>query len=351
MTLSLTRERVRSRPHDPATDRRLAGVHLRMGLFGLARAELEALAGTADLDQRGLLFLAEARWRTGDLTGAGEAAQAYLGTGGEDVLALIIAAEATAAVGRPAEARRLVARVEQRGNVPLDQIFAGIRPSAIWPDEAASSRIALEETAAWPLGIPPGARAGVEAAVGPEGTADERAAELRAAELRAAEEAAEREAAESPALNPATGTEDGFWELETVRGVSTPEPREELTSARTEMAVGNVAAAAIHLAVALRIRPDLATDVLDLVDSIDASTAQTELVRGDALRLLGREDEARRAYAAAAELIANPATQAAEAPGIHESASTDAALPTAALPDAELLAASAPEPTDAEEAP
>ena len=34
----------RPRPSDPATDRRLARLHLRMGLLGLARAELEALA-------------------------------------------------------------------------------------------------------------------------------------------------------------------------------------------------------------------------------------------------------------------------------------------------------------------
>ena len=45
--------------------------------------------------------LAEARWRTGDLAGAGEAAQAYLATVAKRSIALVIAAEAVAAVGRP----------------------------------------------------------------------------------------------------------------------------------------------------------------------------------------------------------------------------------------------------------
>ncbi|MFN8631135.1 MAG: hypothetical protein U0838_12715 [Chloroflexota bacterium] len=40
----------------------------------LARAELEALAGRGRLDDAALLDLAEVRWRTGDLGGAGDAA-------------------------------------------------------------------------------------------------------------------------------------------------------------------------------------------------------------------------------------------------------------------------------------
>jgi hypothetical protein len=57
-------------------DLALARIHLRLGSLGLARAELEALAGRDALDIDGLLDLAEARWRTGDLPGAGDAAQA-----------------------------------------------------------------------------------------------------------------------------------------------------------------------------------------------------------------------------------------------------------------------------------
>ena len=53
---------------------RLAALHLRTGQHALARAELEALAGRGRLDVPALLDLAEVRWRTGDLAGAGEAA-------------------------------------------------------------------------------------------------------------------------------------------------------------------------------------------------------------------------------------------------------------------------------------
>src|SRR6476661_3109975 len=52
----------------------LARLHLRLGSLALARAELETLAGQDALDEDGLVDLAEARWRTGDIAGAGEAA-------------------------------------------------------------------------------------------------------------------------------------------------------------------------------------------------------------------------------------------------------------------------------------
>src|SRR5215204_5746252 len=89
---------------------RLATLHLRMGSFSLARAELESLAGRGMLDDAALLDLAEVRWRTGDLAGAGEAANALLTRGRGDALALVIAAESVSAQGRPGEARRLAAR-------------------------------------------------------------------------------------------------------------------------------------------------------------------------------------------------------------------------------------------------
>ena len=88
----------------------LARLHLRLGSLGLARAELEEMAGSGTLDEEGLVDLAEVRWRTGDLTGAGEAATVALAAGSEAIVAFVIAAEATAAVGRPAEARRLASR-------------------------------------------------------------------------------------------------------------------------------------------------------------------------------------------------------------------------------------------------
>ena len=57
----------------------LARVHLRLGQLALARAELEDLC-RPDMPSTpsGLADLAEARWRTGDCAGAGEAARAHL---------------------------------------------------------------------------------------------------------------------------------------------------------------------------------------------------------------------------------------------------------------------------------
>jgi hypothetical protein len=95
-------------------DLRLAHVHLRMGALELARAELESFAGRGSLDPQALLDLAEVRWRTGDLPGAGVAASAYLGTDDSGTLALVIAAEAAAAVGHPGDARRLAQEALER---------------------------------------------------------------------------------------------------------------------------------------------------------------------------------------------------------------------------------------------
>src|SRR4051812_41091570 len=127
------------RATDPAVDARLARLHLRLGQQELARAELEMLAGAGNLDSDGLLALAEARWRTGDLPGAGEAAQACLAAGRTDVLAIVIAAEAMAALGRPGEARRLAGQALEQANVPLDAIFAGIPRSLIWPADPSEA--------------------------------------------------------------------------------------------------------------------------------------------------------------------------------------------------------------------
>src|SRR5439155_13548827 len=85
----------------------------------------------------GRIDLAEARWRTGDLGRAGEAASDALVAVGEEPVALVIAAEAAAALGRPNEARRLANRAMEATNVPIDEIFAGMPRSAVWPADAA----------------------------------------------------------------------------------------------------------------------------------------------------------------------------------------------------------------------
>ena len=117
----------------------LARTHLRLGSLGLARTELETLAGRGALDDEATRDLAEARWRTGDIGGAGEAAAAWLEQQPDDILGLVIAAEAQAALGRPAEARRLAGRAIEAADGSLDPVFAGMQRSAIWPVEPGTS--------------------------------------------------------------------------------------------------------------------------------------------------------------------------------------------------------------------
>jgi hypothetical protein len=322
VTSSIPRQIVRARPHDPPTDRRLAAIHLRMGQLGLARAELEALAGSGGLDDQSLVVLAEARWRTGDLTGAGEAAQAYLATGGDDLVALVIAAEATSAVGRPTEARRLAGRALERADLPLDRIFAGQRRSLIWPvdtteavtPEAMFPRPATETATEFIR--PPAVRDVVPEAV-PEAVPEPVPEAVH--EPPAVEETSVSAAAIEAAPEP---VRDGFWDVETIRGEEIPSPRDELATARTDLAAGDLTAAAVHLGIALRIDPDLASDVLDVVEPVASRTPELELIRGDALRLVGREDDARRAYAEASLGIVR-----------RQAVTTDD--PDAALPDFE----------------
>src|SRR5687767_1345954 len=119
-------------------DLALARLHLRLGSMALARAELETLAGRDALDQDGLIDLAEARWRTGDIAGAGEAAVAALQDEEGPLLALVVAAEAAAARGRPTEARRLADKAMETAAGAVDPVFAAIPRAAVWPPDAAA---------------------------------------------------------------------------------------------------------------------------------------------------------------------------------------------------------------------
>ena len=179
--------------------------------------------------------LAEARWRTGDLSGAGEAANAALGRGAVDPLAYVIAAEAIAGVGRPAEARRLASRALKNEGLSLDQVFAGMPRSLIWPaDEPPDD------------GAPP-----------PAGH-----------RTRALEDDS------SPA---SAGAAEAF------------------AGGRAALAAGDVALASLRLGVAIRLEPKFAQGVLTAIGG-RASEPYLALVAGDALRLLGREHEALAAF-------------------------------------------------------
>jgi hypothetical protein len=248
-------------------DLTLARLHLRLGSFALARAELEAMAGQDALDDDGLDDLVEARWRTGDLTGAGEAAAVVLERGRSPVLALVVAAEASAARGRPSEARRLAARALEAAGGSIDDTFAGMPRASIWPADPAAPPPAPTTLFHAVEPVMPAPTAGAEA---PGGT-DHGPGSLR------------------------------LWDmpgepLPDESGLPTAEV--ELESGREALDVGDVARAATHLGLVLRLAPSLAPGVLDLV--ADRSEPPLALVRGDAYRLVGQEIEARRAFADAA---------------------------------------------------
>lgn len=271
---------------------RMAGLHLRTGSLSLARAELEAMAGQGVLDGQALVDLAEVRWRTGDLAGAGEAADALLGTGSEAPLALLIAAEAVAAAGRPAEARRLAGRALAAIDGPLDPVFAGMHRSLIWPSDGDPARASSTDAA------------GEER---PEGGLPE-GGEPIAARLPAHASDLERPLAPAPAPGPASTAAASAY-----------------AGGRGALEAGDGVTAAIRLAVALRLDPGFAQGVLDAVgeDAVDPPLA---LVAGDALRLLGRETEALAAFDRARGIDPHPA-DAAEADGSDPDAAGDAGRP------------------------
>ena len=251
---------------DLATERDIdlvvARLHLRLGSLQLARAELEEMAGKGTLDDDGLIDLAEARWRTGDLTGAGEAANVALTAGSESVVAFVIAAEATAAAGRPAEARRLASRALELSDLSVSDVFAGMPRASIWPIEPGTPTVA-------------------EPLFG-----------------------AEASAVATSSAGTVTHTA-GLWD-DAVAEIGLPEPAVALEAGRTALADGRIAVGALHLALVLRLAPALAPAVLEAVAPYDGP--ELALVKGDAYRLVGHERDARLAFADAAASIPAPAT-------------------------------------------
>jgi hypothetical protein len=250
----------------------LAGLHLRLGALALARAELETLAGRDALDDDGLADLAEVRWRTGDLVGAGEAAAAILDGDDGPVVALVVAAEAAMGRGRPSEARRYADRATARAGQTLDILFAGMPRSPIWPADPA----ALPPTDAELFDVP---------AVGP------------IASLAASGSAAPGAGAVTSAgVAPSLALWDAESEPDAADGTADlPVAGDELVLARAALDDDQPADAAVHLALVVRLSPGLAPAVLELIG--DDRRPELALVRGDAYRLVGLETEARQAYA------------------------------------------------------
>ena len=287
---------------------RLARLHLGTGLLRLARVELEELAGEGRLDADGVLDLAEARWRTGDLRGAAEAAGAWLDagaatgagtTGGRPgALAHALVAEGLAVRGRDDEAiAHVAATLDALGVGPalpagqrepwdsarsvsgaLDALFAGIVPRA----------------EAWPPFEPRALGAPADAAVTDRAPAD----------------AAPRDAA-SP----------GGWSSGAAAGAPAREPGaagpDPIAAADDRLAAGDDAAAAVLLILALRAAPARALDVLRRTDAAlsERPGAGLLLARAEALRVLGRHDAAAIAYAVADAHARGGAPAASPPPG------------------------------------
>ena len=299
---------------------RLARVHLRTGMLRLARVELEELAGEGRLDADGVLDLAEARWRTGDLRGAAEAAGAWLDAGagmaggaatrgdraaapardleaGRRAIALAHAmvAEGLTARGRHDDAAVHVAatldalRGAAAGSLAsaLDAMFAGISPRAD----------------AWPA-FEPGEPGPEPAAAG----SGPRPATIGLPVSRIL----------SPAVDPA------------------PDP---IAAAAERLAAGDDAGAAVLLLLALRAAPGRASEVLERADAALATRpgAPLLLARAEALRALGRHDAARIAYAGAD----THARGAALAPSRPQGAGTDDSMHA---PGTAPVAGAAPDP-------
>ena len=282
----------------------LARMHLRLGSLALARAELETLAGRDALDEAGLLDLAEARWRTGDITGAGEAAVAALHDEEGPLLALVVAAEAAAARGRPTEARRLADKAIEAAAGAIDELFAGMPRAAVWPPDAAAP-----PPSPTTMFDPP--RRAISAAHRHPRPHDAPVPMTDTAGAALAESAAPGEEADAATI--------GLWEAagsphdpgadtdlttdvgsggRLDAGDELPSGEQELDLGRAALHADDAEEAAVRLGLALRVAPALAPAVLDLI------AGRTErglaVVRGDAYRLVGRELEARRAFLEAA---------------------------------------------------
>lgn len=272
-------------------DLTLARLHLRLGSLALARAELETLAGRDELDDAGMVDLAEARWRTGDIAGAGEVASTVLGDGDDGpLITLVVAAEAALARGRPTEARRFSTKAMEAADGRIDEVFAGMPRGPVWPTDAAM------------LHLPPPTLFDVPAVVRADTGGDEGSPAIGIATSETAAPADPdtialwEPAIDSPAIDHRTP--DAPIDI----APAPPEPAPDLDAGGDAFLAGadaldrgDITVASMQLALALRLSPSLASDVLEVIDG--RADRELAFVRGDAYRLVGRESDARRAFA------------------------------------------------------
>ena len=318
---------------DPMLQIRLARVHLKTGSLTIARAELEALAARNQLDTPAHLDLAEVRWRTGDLDGAGEAASAYIAGGGDEALGFVIAAEDAAMANRHEEARRYTEQALERHLAELDPIFAGIPRRAAWtlpawsaaetppPATATAAEPAEPTELAAPVELEPEA-APVEPAEPAEPTElaapvefEPEAEPAESAEPTELAAPVEVESAEPTELAAPVELEPEAAPVEPAESAAVPasdvaagEQSSDEVHARAELAFGGLyldaddpMMAALHFGLAIRLAPTSAKAVLEAIG--DRQDLALQLVRGDALRLLGLEGDAGKAYQSVASAL------------------------------------------------
>jgi hypothetical protein len=319
--MTIAEEPVNQDSDERAADLVLARLHLRLGSLGLARAELESMAGRNSLDDQGIRDLAEVRWRTGDLAGAGDAAAAYLEGAPEDVLALVIAAEMQSHLGRPGEARRLAGRAMAASDGLLDEIFAGMPRSTVWPVDTGGP---LE---------PAGTLFADLGALPPDWSVD-------ASDTLEDAASADSQTEPGDVLAPTVQAGPGLWDADHVTvAPAMPEPSELLARARAALDADRPGQAAAGLALAMRAAPTLAPAVLDLIAGRPEPVLA--LVRGDAHRIVGHEAEALRDYTAAVAAIGlerssddqSAVTEASSEPPADAESASEA--DTSATPDEE----------------
>ncbi|MEO7119005.1 MAG: hypothetical protein ABIZ34_08550 [Candidatus Limnocylindrales bacterium] len=284
-------------------DARLARIHLRGGMMALARAELEQMAGALTLDTPALADLAEARWRSGDLTGAADAAQAHIDAGGIEPMALLICAEALDHAGHLLDARALAAQVLERVGGHVDRLFAGEPRSSAWSTAGLTPTPLPLGTVAW------GALAGGQEVADPsEGPWPIISAEAPALAEGNADLAAE--AATAASFGPGSAPLSVIEQVDAGR-----EAGRELEAIEASISDGRLTGVAERLALLLRLDRGLAPVVLSRADQALAATgrddptvAALQLVRGDAFRSLGHEAEATAAYQRSLRAVAARAT-------------------------------------------
>jgi len=281
-----------------SADARLARVHLRGGLLSLARATLEGMAGSGALDRDAMADLAEVRWRSADLEGAAEAARAHQASGGSEPLAALIIAEDMVRSGREADANPIAGGLYERVGGAVDVLFALEPRSEIWPpaDEGWMAAGAAEP-GHWGLLV------GGSEVAGPSDTT-----------WRLSPIVQPVSSTTTPVIAPAGRGAVGHPGGATSTGAVLMSGRaagQELEMVDRAMAAGDITAATARLAVLLRLDPALAPIILSSADRAAAAVpagsrdlSAIHLVRGDAYRSLGRDNEAAAAYQTAHQALA-----------------------------------------------